>query len=120
MAELGIDFSGQTSKTLDRYLGEPFAWVITVCDRARESCPVFAGADETGHWAFDDPSEATGPDEERMAVYRRVRDEIAEPRSHFRARRWPRRSAPSGVNHPACLSAAGATQHVEPHRWQDR
>ena len=77
MAELGIDISGQTSKTLDRYLGQPFAWVITVCDRARQSCPVFPGADRTAHWGFDDPSEAAGTDEERMAVYRRVRDEIA-------------------------------------------
>jgi arsenate reductase len=77
MAELGIDISGQSSKTLDRYLGEPFEWVITVCDTARQVCPVFPGADQTGHWEFDDPSEATGTDDERMAVYRRVRDEIA-------------------------------------------
>jgi arsenate reductase (thioredoxin) len=77
MAEIGIDIGGQASKTLERYLAEPFDWVITVCDRARESCPVFPGARRTDHWGFDDPSEATGTDEERMAVYRRVRDEIA-------------------------------------------
>ena len=77
MAEVGIDISGQQSKTVDRYLGEPFAWVITVCDQAREACPIFPGANETAHWGFDDPSAATGDEAARMAVFRRVRDEIA-------------------------------------------
>lgn len=77
MAEVGIDISGQESKTVDRYLGESFAWVITVCDQAREACPTFPGANETAHWGFDDPSAATGDEEARMAVFRRVRDEIA-------------------------------------------
>lgn len=77
MAEVGIDISSQESKTVERYIGEPFAWVITVCDQAREACPVFPGAGETAHWGFDDPSQALGDDNERMAVYRRVRDEIA-------------------------------------------
>jgi arsenate reductase (thioredoxin) len=77
MAEVGIDISGQESKTVDRYLGESFAWVITVCDQAREACPIFPGANETAHWGFDDPSAATGDEEARMAVFRRVRDEIA-------------------------------------------
>jgi arsenate reductase (thioredoxin) len=77
MAEVGIDISSQTSKTVDRFLGERFAFVITVCDQAREACPVFPGADETAHWGFEDPSEAPGDEEERMAVFRRVRDEIA-------------------------------------------
>ena len=76
MGELGIDISAQRSKTLERYLGEPFACVITVCDRARESCPIFPGASRTDHWGFDDPSEATGSEEERLAVFRRIRDEI--------------------------------------------
>lgn len=76
MAELGIDISGQESKTLDRYLGEPFDRVITVCDDANESCPVFLGARERLHWSFPDPSKATGSDEERLATYRRVRDDI--------------------------------------------
>ena len=56
MAELGIDISGQESKTLDRYLGEPFDAVITVCDQANEACPVFLGATERLHWSFPDPS----------------------------------------------------------------
>ncbi|HEX6473571.1 MAG TPA: arsenate reductase ArsC [Candidatus Limnocylindria bacterium] len=77
MAEVGIDISGQQSKKVDRFIGERFAWVITVCDQAREACPVFPGAEETAHWGFDDPSEAEGGEDERMAVYRRVRDEIA-------------------------------------------
>ena len=76
MDELGIDLRGQESKTVDRYLGDTFDWVVTVCDRARETCPIFPGAEHTGHWAFDDPAAATGTDDERLAVFRRVRDEI--------------------------------------------
>jgi arsenate reductase len=77
MAELGIDISGQTSKRLEPFLTEPFDWVITVCDRARDACPVFPGAENSQHWGFDDPSEAEGTAEERLAVYRRVAREIA-------------------------------------------
>lgn len=76
MAELGIDISGQTSKTLQRYLHEPFDEVITVCDTAAETCPVFPGAAHRRHWSFPDPSKATGSEDEQLAVYRRVRDEI--------------------------------------------
>jgi arsenate reductase len=76
MAELGIDISRQESKTLDRYLGEPFDEVITVCDRAAEACPVFPGALRRRHWSFEDPSKATGSETEQLAVYRRIRDEI--------------------------------------------
>ena len=76
MDELGIDISGQESKTVERYLGEPFAWVVTVCDRARQTCPVFPGAENSAHWSFDDPAEAEGTDDERLEVFRRVRDEI--------------------------------------------
>jgi arsenate reductase (thioredoxin) len=76
MAELGIDISHQQSKTLDRYLGEPFDDVITVCDAAAEACPVFPGAARRRHWSFEDPSKATGSESEQLQVYRRVRDEI--------------------------------------------
>jgi arsenate reductase (thioredoxin) len=76
MAELGIDLAQQESKTLDRYLGEPFDAVITVCDQAAEACPVFPGAKRRLHWSFPDPSKAIGTKEEQLAVYRRVRDEI--------------------------------------------
>lgn len=76
MVELGIDISGQTSKTLERYLHEPFDEVITVCDTAAETCPVFPGAKHRRHWSFPDPSKASGSEEEQLAVYRRVRDAI--------------------------------------------
>jgi arsenate reductase len=76
MAELGIDISRQESKTLDRYLGEPFDAVITVCDDANEACPIFPGARQRWHWSFPDPSKAAGDEEEQMAVYRAVRDAI--------------------------------------------
>ncbi len=76
MAELGIDISGQESKTLERYLGQPFDALITVCDQANESCPVFFGAKERLHWSFPDPSQAIGTEEEQLAVYRQVRDAI--------------------------------------------
>ncbi len=76
MAEVGIDISGEESKTYERYLGDPFEWVVTVCDRAKQTCPVFPGAEQSAHWSFDDPADAVGTDEERLEVFRRVRDEI--------------------------------------------
>ena len=76
MAEVGMDISQQESKTLERYLGEPFGYVITVCDDANEACPIFPGAKERLHWSFPDPSRATGTEEERLKVFRAVRDEI--------------------------------------------
>jgi arsenate reductase (thioredoxin) len=76
MAELGIDISAHTSKPLDAYLGQPFDYAITVCDEAREACPYFPGAGAQLHWSFDDPSATTGTEDERLAVFRRVRDEI--------------------------------------------
>ncbi len=78
MAELGIDIAAQESKTLERFLREPFDEVITVCDAANEACPVFLGAASRRHWSFDDPSQATGDEEEQLAVYRRVRDQIRD------------------------------------------
>jgi arsenate reductase len=77
MAELGIDISGQRSKVLTEYLQQPFDFVITVCDAANETCPVFHGAKNRLHWSFPDPSRATGSEEEQLAVYREVRDAIA-------------------------------------------
>jgi arsenate reductase len=76
MTELGVGISGQESETLDRYLDEPFDCVITICDDANEARPVFPGAKTRLHWSFRDPSRATGNDEERLEVFRRVRDEI--------------------------------------------
>jgi arsenate reductase len=76
MDEIGIDISGQQSKTLDRYLNEPFNWVITVCDTARQNCPVFPGVEQTAHWGVDDPTEATGTDADRLDAFRRARDDL--------------------------------------------
>ena len=76
MDEIGIDMAEQTSKTLDVYERRTFDFVITVCDRANESCPVFPGDTQRIHWSFDDPSAATGTEEERLRVFRRIRDEI--------------------------------------------
>ena len=76
MNELGIDISQQQSKTLSRYLNEHFDEVITVCDAAAEACPIFPNATHMLHWSFEDPSKATGSEEEQLAVYRHVRDEI--------------------------------------------
>jgi arsenate reductase len=77
LAEVGIDISAARSKSVSEFLGQPFDYVITVCDRARESCPVFPGGAQTLHWGFDDPADATGDEAERMAVFRRVLAEIA-------------------------------------------
>jgi arsenate reductase len=82
MAEIGVDISGQESKTLARYVKEPFDHVITVCDDANEACPVFLGAKSRLHWSFRDPSRADGTEEERLAVFRRVRDEIRRRIDH--------------------------------------
>jgi arsenate reductase len=78
MSEIGIDIAGQRSKSVREYAGQSFDYAVTVCDDAKEACPYFAGARQQLHWGFDDPSAATGVDEERMVVFRRVRDEIAE------------------------------------------
>jgi len=73
MNEVGIDISKQTSKDVSTYLRDKFDYVITVCDRAKQQCPVFPGA-EPIHWGFDDPAEA--PPDTQLETFRRVRDEI--------------------------------------------
>lgn len=78
MRESGIDITGHSSKTLDAFRGEHFDYVITVCDRANESCPIFPGDTERIHWSFDDPSAGTGSDEERLRAFRAIRDAIAQ------------------------------------------
>ncbi|MGH9456202.1 MAG: arsenate reductase ArsC [Thermoanaerobaculia bacterium] len=77
MREVGVDMSSQRSKTLDEYLGQNFDFVVTVCDQANESCPIFPGAPERIHWSFQDPSKAIGTEEERLQTFRKIRDEIA-------------------------------------------
>jgi arsenate reductase len=76
MGEVGVDISGQESKALNRYLDETFDYVITVCDDANEACPFFPGTESRLHWSFEDPSKAEGTEEERLAVFRSVRDRI--------------------------------------------
>lgn len=76
MAELGIDISYHTSKTLDQFVDQRFDLVITVCDDANESCPIFPNAGQRWHWSIDDPTKATGSEEERMSAYRAARDEV--------------------------------------------
>jgi arsenate reductase len=77
MQEIGLDISGQYSKILTGYSGESFDYVITVCDQANESCPVFPGAKNRLHWSFPDPAKATGTHSEQLEVYRQVRDAMA-------------------------------------------
>ena len=89
MAEVGVDISGHKSKSQDRYLSEPWDYVITVCDQANESCPFFPGGKHRLHWSFRDPSQATGNEEEQLEVYRRVRDEIKERIEQFTRSKRP-------------------------------
>jgi arsenate reductase len=89
MAEVGLDLTGHTSKTLERFLPDRWDWVITVCDAANEACPVFPGGAQRLHWSFDDPSRATGSEEARLAVFRRIRDEIREKLSSWLADQRP-------------------------------
>jgi arsenate reductase len=76
MAEVGIDIKGQESKPLDRFLQQPFDWVITVCDNARQNCPVFPGVERTAHWGVDDPAEVEGSEARRLEAFRRARDDL--------------------------------------------
>ena len=77
MAERGFDLAGHRAKGLDEYLGKiHFGVLVTVCNRAKETCPIFPGGGTRLHWPFDDPAAVEGTDEERMAVCRRVREEI--------------------------------------------
>jgi arsenate reductase len=83
MEEIGLDLEGHSSKTLERYLGERWDYVITVCDQAGERCPLFPGPARRIHWSFEDPSAATGSEADRLASFRRVRDAIRD-----RLRAW--------------------------------
>jgi arsenate reductase len=76
MAEIGIDIAGHRSKHLNEFLKEPVETVVTVCGNADQACPMFPGQVNRYHWGFDDPAHATGSEEEKLAVFRRVRDEI--------------------------------------------
>ncbi|MFM7824509.1 MAG: arsenate reductase ArsC, partial [Candidatus Limnocylindrus sp.] len=83
LAEIGIDASAQTSKTLDRFLDEHFDYVITVCDAANDACPTFPHAGAREHWSLPDPSKATGSEEQQLEVFREVRDDLELRVSRF-------------------------------------
>jgi arsenate reductase (thioredoxin) len=76
MADAGIDLSAHTSKIVDELVEQPWDYVITVCDAANEACPVFPRKSSRLHWSFEDPSQTTGNDDQRLEVFRRVRDQI--------------------------------------------
>lgn len=77
MREIGIDISAHYSKSVDEFKSQNFDHIITVCDNAKESCPVFPGSAERTHWSLDDPAAVRGDEATRLAAFRRVRDEIA-------------------------------------------
>jgi arsenate reductase len=83
MKEVGIDISGHRSKSLDEFAGQRFDVVITVCDNARESCPIFPGARERLHWSYPDPAAAEGSPEERLRAFRDVRDDLRQKLRSF-------------------------------------
>jgi arsenate reductase len=83
MREIGVEISGQRSKSVTEFAGQQFDYVITVCDNAREQCPFFSSETKRIHWSFEDPAAATGDEQARLAVFRRVRDEIRERLREF-------------------------------------
>ena len=78
LADAGIDASFARSKSVNEYLGRDFDYVVTVCDEARQVCPVFPGVHESLHWGYEDPAEATGTEEQKLAVFRRVFVQLGE------------------------------------------
>ena len=76
MREIGIDISGQRSKSVDEFLSRPFDWVITVCDNARQNCPVLPGTARQLHWDLQDPAAVEGDRETRLSAFRTIRDEL--------------------------------------------
>lgn len=77
LEEAGIDWSGARSKSITEFLDQPFDYVITVCDRARATCPTFPGSSNTLHWGLDDPSGVEGTDAEKLAAFRRTQTEVS-------------------------------------------
>ena len=78
MRESGIDISGNRSKSVDEFAGQAFDFVVTVCDSARDNCPVFPGATGRIHWSLEDPAAVEGTEEERLAAFRRIRDQLRD------------------------------------------
>ena len=78
MKEIGIDISRHRSKSVDEFVGQPFDYVVTVCDNARDTCPVFPAGTERIHWSFEDPAAIEGTEQKRLEAFRRTRDLIHE------------------------------------------
>lgn len=78
MREIGIDISGQRSKSLDEFAGQELAYIITVCDNAKQHCPILPGHTERIHWSIEDPAAAVGGEAEQLSLFRRVRDELRQ------------------------------------------
>jgi arsenate reductase len=83
LAEVGIDASWARSKSVTEFFGQRFDYVVTVCDQARQSCPVFPGVHESLHWGYEDPAAVQGTDEQRMIVFRQVLTQIGERINQF-------------------------------------
>jgi arsenate reductase len=83
LSDAGIDASWARSKSVTEYLGQKFDFVVTVCDEARQACPVFPGVHESLHWGYEDPAEAEGTEDERLAVFRRVFLQLGERINQF-------------------------------------
>ena len=83
MSEIGIDISGQHSKSLDKFIGQPFDYVITVCDNANQNCPIFPGAKHRIHWSVDDPAAVGGTEETRLKAFRAARNDLRERLGKF-------------------------------------
>jgi arsenate reductase len=92
MKEVGIDISGQRSKSVAEFAGQWFDYVVTVCENARDNCPVFPAGTERLHWSLEDPAAFQGSEQERLAAFRRIRDQIhARVKTFFRDRTAPAR-----------------------------
>jgi len=76
MADIGLDIADNRSKSVNEFAEQPFDLVVTVCDSARETCPAFPSAKQTVHWPFEDPAHATGTEDEQLAMFHTVRDQI--------------------------------------------
>lgn len=101
MREVGIDISGQRSKSVDEFSGEEFDYVITVCDNANERCPIFPGKTKRIHWSFADPAAATGDEDAKLAVFRRVRDQIRQRFGEWTSELNEAGKKPAGASSPS-------------------
>ena len=83
MREIGIDISGHRSKSIDEFTAEPFDYVITVCDNAKQNCPIFPGATRRIHWSIEDPAAVGGAEQNRLEAFRAARDDLRERLGKF-------------------------------------